>query len=175
MPYIAPLLTDFAAQSTETIRYMEIGAYEGRNLAFLDWLLPNRLDVTAIDPWFNEETNADSAYHGIEARYHRNVERMAFPAIRTLKTYSSVELPLLRTAGERFDLIYVDGRPHRARRADRPQLLRRPALAGGYDDHRRLLARRQRHRRAGRSSRRWTSSPRCSAATSPSPPSIARW
>jgi hypothetical protein len=29
-----------SARQDETIRYMEIGAYEGRNLAFMDWLLP---------------------------------------------------------------------------------------------------------------------------------------
>jgi predicted O-methyltransferase YrrM len=109
VPHIAPLLVDFAGQSESRIRYLEIGAFEGRNLAFLDWLLPDRLNVTTIDPWFNEETNPDGAYHGIEARYHANIARMNFPALKTCKTYSGVELPRLRAAGDRFDLIYVDG------------------------------------------------------------------
>ena len=41
IPFVAPLLRDFAAKRPEgqTIRYMEIGAYEGRNLAFMDWLM----------------------------------------------------------------------------------------------------------------------------------------
>jgi predicted O-methyltransferase YrrM len=109
VPYIAPLLLDFAAQSTENIRYLEIGAFEGRNLAFLDWLLPGRLDVVTIDPWFNEEFNPDGSYHGIEARYHANTAKMNFPSIENRKTLSGTELPLMRAAGDRFDLIYVDG------------------------------------------------------------------
>jgi hypothetical protein len=41
---------------------VEIGAYEGRNLAFMDWLLPKRLAVTVIDPWFDEALNPEEKY-----------------------------------------------------------------------------------------------------------------
>jgi hypothetical protein len=109
IPYVAPLLKDFAAQTTQTIRYMEIGALEGRNLAFLDWLLPGRLDVTVIDPWFDEEFNPDGNYHAIEARFRRNMARAQFPAMTLHKGFSGTELPKLRAASEKFDLIYVDG------------------------------------------------------------------
>jgi len=110
IPFILPLLAEFAgARGQSLIRYLEIGAYEGRNLTFMDWLLPNRLDVTVIDPWFNEEFNPDENYHAVESRFHRNMARTRFKALTCKKTFSGAELPLMRAAGERFDLIYVDG------------------------------------------------------------------
>jgi SAM-dependent methyltransferase len=110
IPFIAPLLTAFAAKSGgDTIRYLEIGAFEGRNLAFLDWLLPGRLDVVAIDPWFNDAFNPDASYHAIEARFHRNMKLTRFKGLETRRSFSGSELPLLRAAGDHFDLIYVDG------------------------------------------------------------------
>ncbi|MET0294603.1 MAG: class I SAM-dependent methyltransferase, partial [Phenylobacterium sp.] len=39
VPYVAPLLRDFAT-GRGPLRYLEIGAYEGKNLALMDWLLP---------------------------------------------------------------------------------------------------------------------------------------
>ena len=45
IPFISPVLRRFA-EGREKIAYLEIGAYEGRNLAFMDWLLPKRLDAT---------------------------------------------------------------------------------------------------------------------------------
>ena len=110
IPFITPLLKTFAAARGEAaIRYMEIGAYEGQNLAYLGWLMPNRLDVTVIDPWFNETFNPDENYHGIEARFHRNMARTPFRSITAHRSFSSIELPKLQAAGARFDLIYVDG------------------------------------------------------------------
>ena len=110
IPFITPLLRDFAARRGEgPIRYMEIGAYEGRNLVFMDWLMADRLDVTVIDPWFNEDFNPDEEYHGIEARYHANMARTRFRSIRTLHSTSEVELPKMLAAGDRYDIIYVDG------------------------------------------------------------------
>lgn len=109
IPYIVPLLKDFAGRSDRAIRYLEIGAYEGRNLAFLDWLLPGRLDVLAVDPWFDETHNPDEAYRSIEARFRRNVGRMGHRSVEILRGFSSEELPKLRANGRRFDLIYVDG------------------------------------------------------------------
>jgi hypothetical protein len=110
IPFVTPLLREFADTcGRDPIRYLEIGAYEGRNLAFLDWLLPGRLEVTVIDPWFNPEFNPDENYHAIESRFHRNVARMRFRAVTCKKTFSGAELPLMRQAGAVFDLIYVDG------------------------------------------------------------------
>ena len=110
IPFVLPVLTEFARQRGDApIRYLEIGAFEGRNLAFLDWLLPNRLDVMAIDPWFNEESNPDEKYHAIEARFHRNMARTNFRSFSCRRSFSYVELPAMRGEGELFDLIYVDG------------------------------------------------------------------
>jgi hypothetical protein len=75
----------------------------------MDWLIPGRLEVVTIDPWFNDDFNPDQNYHAIEDRFHRNMQRTRFKALTTRKTFSGTELPLMRAAGERFDLIYVDG------------------------------------------------------------------
>jgi hypothetical protein len=109
IPFAAPLLRDFAAGREGEIRYLEIGAYEGRNIAFMDWLLPGRLAITAIDPWFDDVFNPDPQYHGIEARFRSNVTLTGVAGLRTIKGFSGIELPKLQAAGERFELIYVDG------------------------------------------------------------------
>ena len=111
IPFVAPLLRDFAAKrpAGETIRYMEIGAYEGRNLAFMDWLLPDRLAVTVIDPWFDEALNPEEKYHAVEPRFRRNVAKLNFTGLSTRKGFSTYELPKMLEGGETFDLIYVDG------------------------------------------------------------------
>ncbi|WP_293413658.1 class I SAM-dependent methyltransferase [Phenylobacterium sp.] len=108
IPYVAPLLRDFAAGRGQ-IRYLEIGAYEGRNLAFMDWLLPAKLDVTVIDPWFDETLNPEEKYHAVEPRFRRNVAKLNFTSLATRKGFSTYELPKMLAAGDRFDLIYVDG------------------------------------------------------------------
>ncbi len=110
IPFIAPLLTEFGMRrGVAPIRYLEIGAYEGRNLAFMSWLLPDRLEVTVIDPWFNEDFNPDQEYVGIEARYHANMELARFRSLKTLRSTSEVELPKMLAAKNHFDIIYVDG------------------------------------------------------------------
>ena len=108
IPFVAPLLRSFAEGRGE-IRYMEIGAYEGRNLAFMDWLLPARLDVTVIDPWFDEDLNPEEKYHAVEPRFGRNAAKLNFTALATRKGFSTYELPRMLEAGEAFDLIYIDG------------------------------------------------------------------
>jgi hypothetical protein len=110
IPFVTPLLRDFAAKRGEgRIRYMEIGAYEGRNLAFMDWLMPERLDVTVIDPWFDEALNPEEKYHAVEPRFHRNMAKTSFRSMTARKGFSTYELPKMLAAGEQFDLIYVDG------------------------------------------------------------------
>ncbi len=110
IPFVAPILSDFADRLGERpIRHLEIGAYEGRNIAFLDWLMPHRIDLVAIDPWFDESANPDEAYHGIEQRFRSNLARTSVARARVLKSFSATELPKLLAAGERFDIAYVDG------------------------------------------------------------------
>ena len=108
IPFVAPLLRRFAA-GRERIRYLEIGAYEGRNLALMDWLLPGRLDVTIIDPWFDEALNPEEKYLAVEPRFHRNLDKLDFAAIAVRKGFSTYELPQMLQQGNSFDLIYVDG------------------------------------------------------------------
>jgi hypothetical protein len=108
LPYVTPLLRDFA-NGREAIRYLEIGAYEGKNLAFMDWLLSGKLDVTVIDPWFDEALNPEEKYHAVEPRFARNTAKLGFRSLATRKGFSTYELPKMLEAGEAFDLIYVDG------------------------------------------------------------------
>jgi hypothetical protein len=108
IPVVAPMLRKFAG-SRESIRYLEIGAYEGRNLAFMDWLLPGLLDVTVIDPWFDEALNPEEKYHAVEPRFGRNTAKLGFRSLTTHKGFSTYQLPKMLEAGEAFDLIYVDG------------------------------------------------------------------
>jgi hypothetical protein len=109
IPFVAPILRRFAEGRPSPIRYLEIGAYEGRNLAFMDWLLPGRLDVTVIDPWFDEALNPEEKYHAVEPRFQRNAAKLAFTNLKTVKGFSTYELPKMLQAGDGFDLIYVDG------------------------------------------------------------------
>jgi len=108
IPFISPVLRRFA-EGREKIAYLEIGAYEGRNLAFMDWLLPNRLDATVIDPWFDEDLNPEEKYHAVEPRFHRNMAKLGFRSLAIRKGFSTYDLPKMLEADERFDLIYVDG------------------------------------------------------------------
>jgi len=112
IPFVAPLLRDFMARRPAggpKVRYMEIGAYEGRNLAFMDWMFPDRLAVTVIDPWFDEGLNPEEKYLAVEPRFHRNMARTTFGEVATHKGFSTYELPKMLEAGDKFDLIYVDG------------------------------------------------------------------
>ena len=108
IPFIAPVLRRFA-QWRDRIDYLEIGAYEGRNLAFMDWLLPGKLHATVIDPWFDEDLNPEEKYHAVEPRFQRNMARLGFPSLKVTKGFSTYELPQMLERGEGFDLIYVDG------------------------------------------------------------------
>ena len=108
IPFVAPVLRRFA-QWKERIDYLEIGAYEGRNLVLMDWLLPARLDVTVIDPWFDQDLNPEEKYHAVEPRFQRNTAKLSFPSLTVTKGFSTYELPKMLEAGTRFDLIYVDG------------------------------------------------------------------
>ena len=108
IPFVAPVLRRFA-QWKESIDYLEIGAYEGRNLAFMDWLLPGKLAVSVIDPWFDEALNPEAKYHAVEPRFQRNTAKLGFPSLDIHKGFSTYALPRMLEAGSSFDLIYVDG------------------------------------------------------------------
>lgn len=107
-PYVGPLLRNFA-KGKSSIRYLEIGAYEGKNLAYMDWLLPGQLDVTVVDPWFDPDLNPEEKYLAVEPRFQRNVAKLGFQKFTVRKAFSTYELPKMLAEGERYDLIYIDG------------------------------------------------------------------
>lgn len=108
IPFTAPLLREFA-QGRLAIDYLEIGAYEGRHLAFVDHLLPGKVAATVIDPWFDPALNPEEKYHSVEPRFARNARRLGFSALKVVRGFSTYELPKMLEAGAAFDLIYVDG------------------------------------------------------------------
>ena len=108
IPFVAPVLRKFA-QWKDRIDYLEIGAYEGRNLAFMDWLLPGKLEVSIIDPWFDDALNPEEKYHDVEPRFQRNAAKFAFRSLEVTKGFSTYELPKMLASDRAFDLIYVDG------------------------------------------------------------------
>ncbi len=108
IPFVAPVLRAFA-RGRDNIRYLEIGAYEGRNLAFMRWLDPAPLSVTVIDPWFDDALNPEEKYREIEPRFYRNVAKLGFLAFTAEKGFSTYILPEMLRKGSKFDLIYIDG------------------------------------------------------------------
>ncbi len=108
IPFVAPVLRGFARWK-DRLDYLEIGAYEGRNLAFMDWLLPGQVSATVIDPWFDEGLNPEEKYHAVEPRFQRNAAKFGFETLNVIKGFSTYELPRMLERGDAFDLIYVDG------------------------------------------------------------------
>lgn len=107
IPFLGPILGS-ALANREPIKYLEIGVYEGRMLAFMHWFLGNRLTATAIDPWSEPSVNSENKYVDIERRFLRNLGRIE-GKVDVLKGVSWRLLPELLEAGKRFDLIYLDG------------------------------------------------------------------
>lgn len=84
---------------------LEIGAFEGRTTSYAARLF-EQARITCIDPW--TEYGEMSGLAQAEARFNRNVAGFG-PRIRTMKGFSSVLLPQLLAAEERFDVIFIDG------------------------------------------------------------------
>jgi hypothetical protein len=94
IPFVTPLLRDFVGQARRRgDPLLEIGAYEGRNLAFMDWLIPGRLDVTVIDPWFDETLNPEEKYHAVEPRFHRNMAKTGFRSMTPARASRPTSCP----------------------------------------------------------------------------------
>ncbi len=85
--------------------FLEIGAFEGRTTSFAARLFANAR-ITAIDPWadYSEMSDLPRA----EASFLQNTAEFA-PRIRAFKESSLTVLPQLLRAGERFDVIFIDG------------------------------------------------------------------
>lgn len=99
VPLWQSLLADRAGRPG--LRYLEIGAFEGRSLV---WMLDHVLTAPSaraivIDPFFDAD---------VEARFHANLERSGRAAQVTVKKgLSQVELRSLPL--DSFDVIYIDG------------------------------------------------------------------
>jgi SAM-dependent methyltransferase len=84
---------------------LEIGAFEGRTTAFAARLFENAR-VTAVDPWTDYAEMQDLSR--AEGSFRQNVERFG-SRVRAIKGYSHSVLPKLLDAGERFDVVFIDG------------------------------------------------------------------
>ena len=85
--------------------FLEIGAYEGRTTSFAALLFPNAR-ITAVDPWADYAEMSELAR--AEESFRRNTAEFA-PRLRAIKEPSLSALPRLLGAGERFDVIFIDG------------------------------------------------------------------
>jgi predicted O-methyltransferase YrrM len=85
------------------LRVLEIGSFEGRSAIFwLEYLPDSR--VTCVDKFFGTTRHNQD----IEARFDRNLALYG-ERVRKISRRSAEVLPLLRSDGEVFDLIYIDG------------------------------------------------------------------
>lgn len=107
IPFLSPILGSALAQR-EVVKYLEVGVYEGRMLAFIHWFLGKRLEATLIDPWCEPGVSSESKFLDVERRFLRNLGRMD-AKVEVLKGLSWRLLPELLEQGKTFDLIYLDG------------------------------------------------------------------
>jgi predicted O-methyltransferase YrrM len=95
------------------VRYLEIGSFEGGSLALIHTLLRGEMRATAIDPFSHYPELAATDWISTEARFDANTEKIgAAGAVRKLRGRSIDHLPRLIDAGEKFDLIFIDGSHH---------------------------------------------------------------
>ena len=97
-----------AAGFSPPVRYLEIGAFEGSSLAFVHALLKGKVAATAIDPFANYGELPSVDMSSVEDRFTRNMRSIG-AEVRTLRGTSIEFLPKLIAAGEKFDLIFIDG------------------------------------------------------------------
>lgn len=97
-----------AAGLPSPTRYLEIGSFEGYSIAFVHALLKGQVRATAIDPFENYNELPTVQMSDVESRFRANVKAVNVDA-RVLQGSSTVHVPRLIEAGERFDLIYIDG------------------------------------------------------------------
>ncbi len=91
-------------------RYLEIGAFEGNSSAFVHELLGGEVRITVIDPYADYSELADRTMSDAYAAFQSNMKAIgALDKVRILKGRSIDHLPKLVDAGERFDLIFIDG------------------------------------------------------------------
>lgn len=92
------------------VRYLEIGACEGHSVAFVHAILKGAVLITVVDPWTDGAEIDSTTMRGAFAKFSANVAAIgAKDKVRALVGRSMDHLPKLIDAGERFDIIYIDG------------------------------------------------------------------
>lgn len=94
-----------SAESSSVREMLEIGAFEGRTTSFAARFFPNAR-ITCVDPWVEYAEMRD--IQRAEESFRRNVAEFG-ERIRPIRGYSHFVLPRLLEAGERFDIVFVDG------------------------------------------------------------------
>jgi precorrin-6B methylase 2 len=89
-------------------RYLEIGSFEGGSLAFVHSLLDGQITATSIDPFQDYDEMPVHMTRGAEQRFRANMRAVGID-VRVLRGPSVDRLPPLVSAGETFDLIFIDG------------------------------------------------------------------
>lgn len=89
-------------------RYLELGSFQGASLAFVHTLLYGQMKATCIDPFSSHPELPKTDWGAIEQQFHANVATIKAD-VRALKGRAIDHLPTLIDAGEKFDLIYIDG------------------------------------------------------------------
>lgn len=92
------------------VRYLEIGACEGRSTAFVYEILNGDVRITVVDPFAEFAEIDDAVMRRAPETFSANMKAMhAEDKVRVLKGRSVDYLPDLIDAGEQFDIIYIDG------------------------------------------------------------------
>lgn len=94
----------FRPKSSEVLRILEIGSWEGLSVRFLSKLFP-LAQITAVDTWLGSDENREVP-RNLEQRFKRNTAEIR-QRLTPFKGRSSEYF--CGYVGEHFDLIYVDG------------------------------------------------------------------
>lgn len=99
-----------ASTKKDRLKYLEVGAFEGRSAAFVYSLLGGNVDITVIDAFDANPEIPDAAMRKAYGRFSANMTAIgAADAVRVLDGKSVDHLPKLLLAGETFDIIFIDG------------------------------------------------------------------
>lgn len=91
----------------DVTRVLEIGSWEGRSaIFFLEFF--SKSSIVCIDPFHTGGSSKNSALSLAEGRFDKNTQAYGDRVTKTVSE-SVIALHKLEKAGEKFDLIYIDG------------------------------------------------------------------
>jgi len=92
------------------LKYLEIGAFEGRSAAFVHSLLDGNVDITVIDDFDLNPEIADSLMRSAFSKFKANMAAIgAGSSVEVIKGQSAQHLPRLLADKRYFDIIFIDG------------------------------------------------------------------